>query len=73
MTDQTLSNDLVRQFGFSYTHDGKTNVLICNQCEKLFRDLKDKLSVLVQTETCSFFDNCGKEEENGDKGKQENG
>jgi len=72
MTDQTLNNDLVRKFGFGYTHDGKTNVLICNQCEKLFKELKDKLSVLVQTETCSFFDKCGKEGKNGNKGKPKN-
>ena len=73
MTDKTLSNDLVRKFGFSYAHDGKTNVLICNQCEKSFRELRDRLEGLVKIETCSFFDNCGKEEENGDNGEPENG
>lgn len=73
MTDQTLNNDLVRKFGFGYTHNGKTNVLICNQCEKQFRELKEKLEGLVRTETCSFFDNCGKEKENGDKREPENG
>ena len=73
MTDQTLNNDLVRKFGFGYTHDGKTNVLICNQCEKQFRELQEKLEGLVRTETCSFFDNCGKEKENGDNREPENG
>ena len=72
MTDKTLSNDLVRQFGFGYTHDGKTNVLICNQCEKLFRELQDKLSVLMKTEVCSFFDDCGEEKENGDHSREKN-
>jgi len=73
MTDKTLNNDLVRQFGFGYTHDGKTNVLICNQCEKLFKDLQDKLEGLVKMEICSFFDDCGKEKENGDRREQEDG
>jgi len=73
MTDKTLNNDLVRKFGFSYAHDGKTNVLICTQCEKSFRELQDRLEGLVKIETCSFFDNCGKEEGNGDNGEPENG
>ena len=73
MTDRTLNNDLVRKFGFSYTHDGKTNVLICNQCEKQFKELQEKLEGIVKIEMCSFFDNCGKEKENGDKGKPEDG
>lgn len=73
MTDRTLNNDLVRKFGFSYIHSGKINVLICNQCEKLFNELREKLDGVVRTELCSFFDNCGKEEEDGDKGEPENG
>ena len=73
MTDKTLNNDLVRQFGFGYTHDGKTNVLICNQCEKLFKDLQDKLEGLVKMEVCSFFDDYGKEEENGDNRERKDG
>jgi hypothetical protein len=47
--------------------------LICNQCEKLFKELQDKLSIILKTEVCSFFDNCGKEKENGDKGRTEKG
>ena len=69
MTDQTLNNDLVRKFGFSYTHNGKRNVLLCTQCEKLLRELKVKLDGIIKTETCSFFEDCGKDGEDGDKGK----
>jgi hypothetical protein len=70
MTDQTLNNDLVRKFGFSYIHNGKKNALICTQCEKSFKELQERLEGLVKTETCSFFSDCGKEED-GDKGKSE--
>lgn len=73
MTDQILDNDLVRKFGFSYINSGKVNVLICNDCEKLFKDLQDKLHGLVKIELCGFFDNCEEGEENGDRGEPENG
>ena len=73
MTTQTLSNDLVRKFGFSYAHNGKTNILICLDCEKLYRDLQDRLEGQAKQEICSFFDNCGKDKTNGNKGKPKNG
>ena len=31
------------------------------------------MAVLVQTETCGFFNNYGKEKENGDNREQEDG
>jgi len=73
MTNQTLSDDLVRKFGFIYSHDGKTNVLICNECEKLFIELQGRMDKIVKLEVCSFFDNCGKEEENGNRDGTKNG
>ena len=73
MTNQTLSDDLVRKFGFIYLHDGKTNVLICTECEKLYKDLQGRLDNIVKLEVCSFFDNCGKEEENGYRSGAKNG
>ena len=69
MTNQTLSNELVRKFGFAYAHDGKTNVLICFDCERSLKDLKERLSTQTKTELYSFFKDCGKEEGNGHKGK----
>lgn len=69
MTNKTLSSDLIRKFGFGYAHNGKTNVLICNQCEKLFKGLKEKIAIQTKTEMCSFFQNCGKDKENGNTGK----
>ena len=65
MTNQTLNDDLVRKFGFSYAHDGNTNVLICTDCEKKFNDLKVKLNNLLSEQVCGFFDNCGEEKEDG--------
>jgi len=73
MTNQTLSNELVRKFGFIYAHNGKTNVLICYECEKLFRGLQEKLESTVKLEICSFFDNCGKEGKDGNTGSPKNG
>jgi uncharacterized C2H2 Zn-finger protein len=64
MTDRNLSNDIIRQFGFSYAHDGKENILICTKCEALFKDLKARLGEHKRLEMCNFFKNCG-EEENG--------
>jgi len=72
MTNRTLSDELVRKFGFGYAHNGKTNVLICNKCEKLFKGLKDSLTEQTRTEMCNFFQNCGKDD-NGNKGKSSNG
>jgi len=73
MTNQTLSNELVRKFGYAYAHDGKTNTLICMDCEKLFKDLQERLSVQLSTELCGFFKSCEKEGKNGHKGKPEDG
>ena len=74
MTNQTLSNDLVRKFGYAYAHTGKTNTLICQDCERLFRELKDTLEDKVAREVCSFFGNCqGKGNGNGNTGEPENG
>lgn len=73
MTNQTLNNELVRKFGFGYAHDGKTNVLLCQDCERSFKDLQDTIEDKARIELCSFFDNCEKEGKNGHKGKPENG
>jgi hypothetical protein len=73
MTNQTINDDLVRKFGFSYLHDGKTNVLICNECENLYKELQGRLDNIVKSEVCGFFDNCGKEKENGYRSREKNG
>ena len=74
MTNQTLSNELARKFGYGYAHNGKTNVLICNQCEKLFKNLEEKLTEQSRIEMCNFFRNCRKEKDNnGEKGSSDNG
>lgn len=73
MTNSTLNNELVRKFGFVYTHNGKTNVLLCMDCEKLYRDLKGRLESHFKVELCSFFDNCGKEGKDGNDGDPKNG
>lgn len=57
ITNKTLSNDLVRKFGFSYAHNGKTNVLLCSECEKLLNGLQEKLNDHTTKEICSFFKN----------------
>ena len=68
MTNQTLGNELVRKFGYAYAHNGKTNVLICSQCEKSFKGLEVKLTEQSRIEMCNFFKNCGKEDNDGDRG-----
>lgn len=73
MTNKTLSNDLVRKFGYSYAHNSKVNVLICNACGNLLKGLEDKLSERMKEELCSFFNDCEKGKENGNKGEPENG
>ena len=73
MTNQTLNDDLIRKFGFNYAHNGKTNIIICNNCERLYSDLRNRLNKHVKLEICSFFDDCGKEKENDDRGKPKNG
>jgi hypothetical protein len=71
-TNSTLSNDLVRKLGFVYAHDGKENVVICVDCETKYRGLQEKLELTVAKKLCCFFDNCKKEEQNGEKGRDEN-
>jgi hypothetical protein len=73
MTNQTLSDELVRKFGYAYAHDGKTNVLICFDCEKSLKELKDRLLVSSTKELCSFFIDYGEDKNNGFKGKPKNG
>lgn len=73
MTNRTLGNDLIREFGFNYAHNGKTNILLCSQCEKLLGDLQEKLDNYTTKEMCSFFGNCTEEKGNGHKGKPKNG
>jgi hypothetical protein len=71
LTGSTFNDDVVRKLGFVYKHDGKTNVTICMECERQYKDLKDKLASLAHEELCSFFNTCGEEEENGDnRGKK---
>ncbi len=65
MTGHTLNDDAIRKLGFGYVHTGKENVIICIDCERKYKDLKDKLDSLVRLEKCEFFDNC-EGEENGD-------
>ena len=66
MTNQTLSNDLVRKFGFTYAHNGKTNVVICVDCGKEFSELQERLEATTRKELCGFFENCGEDKDNGD-------
>ena len=73
MTNNTLSNELISKFGFCNAHDGRNNVLICKSCEKSYKELQDRLEISMKKELCDFFKNCGKDKENGDKGKPENG
>ncbi len=72
MTNLTLSNELIRKFKYGYAHNGKTNVLICNQCEKLFKGLEKKLTEQSRIEMCNFFQNCGKDN-NEKEGSPDNG
>lgn len=58
MTNQTLSNDLIGKFGFTYAHTGKSNVTICNECAYKLKELQDRLDQHVRKETCTFFDDC---------------
>lgn len=73
MTNKTLHNELIRKFGYAYAHNGKTNVLICNNCEKQFKGLEAKLTEQTRIEMCNFFLNCEKESNDRDKGKSNNG
>ena len=74
MTNQTLSNDLVRKFGFTYAHNGKTNILICLDCERLYKDLQDKIASEVENKLCEFFDDCAERKgQDGNRGKPKNG
>ena len=70
ITNTSLSNDLIRKFGFGYTHNGKTNVVLCNDCEKQYNDLQERLEVAVKSEMCDFFDYC-EGDENGNTGGTE--
>lgn len=67
MSNERLSQDAIRKFGFVFTHDGKNNILICLDCEKSYIDLKDRLEQHLKLELCGFFKNCGEEEKNGNK------
>jgi len=73
MTNRTIDDSLISKFGYVYLHNGKTNVLICKQCEKLFKGLEDKLVEQAKEEMCNFFKNCGKDNKDGNKGKSDNG
>ena len=73
MTNRRLNEELVRKFGFGYQHDGRSNLLICSDCEKEYIDLKAKLDESVKQELCSFFKSCGKVKENGNKREPKNG
>jgi hypothetical protein len=63
---------MVRKFGFGHAHNGKTNVILCNACERQYSDLQDRLEIAVKQEMCDFFDNC-EGEENGRNGGTKNG
>jgi hypothetical protein len=58
MTNQTLSNDLVGKFGFTYAHTGRENVVICKDCAYKLEELQEKLSQHVRDATCTFFNDC---------------
>jgi len=73
MTNQRLNEELIRKFGFGYLHDGRTNLLICNNCEREYVDLKDKLEKDVKQVLCDFFKSCGKEKVSGYKREPKNG
>lgn len=73
MTNRTLNNELIRKFGFNYTHNGRTNVILCNGCEKLYSELKGRLEESARIEMCDFFKYCGEEEENANRRKPEDG
>ena len=73
MTNTTLNDNLVRKFGFNHVHDGKANLLICDQCEKLLKELQDKLTKQLGIDMYSFFQNCEGEKENEDKREPKNG
>lgn len=73
MTNRTLSDDLIRKFGFIYAHNGKTNVVLCSDCGKQYSELQDRIELAAQEELCGFFEDCGEEGKNGHKGKPKNG
>lgn len=65
VTGEALNDDMIRKFGFSYMIVKKKPALICNDCERAFKDLQDKLQDYVDKAECNFFDTCGEEKENG--------
>lgn len=67
ITDDRLDDDMIRQLGFNRIHanNGKGNILICNDCKKLLRDLHSKLELHKEQTLNKFFAN--KEEEKDDK------
>ena len=73
MTNKTLSDDVVRQFGFNYVYDGKTNILICSQCNQLFKELQAELKSSTKTTVYNFFNDYGKDKDNGNNRGHKNG
>jgi len=73
ITNERLNEDMIRKFGFSYVHTGKKNVLICQDCEGLHKEVKAKLEGIMKTELCNFFTDCEKEGKNGENGRTNNG
>ena len=76
ITDTRLTDDLIREFGFSHIHanNGKGNILICNECSRLLRELHNKLELHKEQTLNDFFANNGKEKDNDrHKGGTKNG
>lgn len=65
VTGEALSDDMIRKFGFSYMIVKKKPALICNDCERQFKDLQGKLQDYVLKAECDFFDTCEEEKDNG--------
>jgi hypothetical protein len=56
ITNTALSDDLITKFRYKYIYTGEKNVLICFNCEKKLRELKDTLEGHRQKEIHGFFE-----------------
>lgn len=73
VTGETLNDDMLRKFGFTYMVVNKQTKLICHGCEKEFRTLQASLKEYTYKAECEFFNTCGeKEDKYGTDGRTKN-
>jgi len=58
VTGDSLNDDMLRKFGFTYMVVNKKMSLICNSCEKGFRELQEKLKEDAYKAECEYFNTC---------------